>query len=197
MTSRTNFRDFYWMNHNSNSPESRYWAILHESWHAMPRILGNHENKCSLRIGSPCLLLTAKVRKKIQNRPFVIVISSMILHIILSLGLHGSAFCCSESRLSFDSIDSVFIDNLQSISDVSGSICKACCNISWTLSRCFWNLNAVSMRCRRWSSIITLRVSLAWWGLNSFSKWCMWMKSKLRSSTWKSRRKYHKLCQSL
>lgn len=61
-------------------------------------------------------------------------------------------------------------------------------NITLTLSKCFWKRWAVSILCLRWSSIITLRVSLAWCGRNSLRRWWIWMNKRLRSSTFSARR---------
>lgn len=67
--------------------------------------------------------------------------------------------------------------------------------LSWTIiedwslalgisyKRRFQYLNVVSTLWRFCNSIITLNVSLAWCGLNSLSRWWMWINKRLRSST--------------
>ena len=109
-------------------------------------------------------------------------IESTIWHSTLSSSAHPS----SDARLlAFPSegwTRSISISSLMLLSDGSGIVLTACCTNSTDFSKCLLKRSAISKRCLFCCSSITLRVSLAWWGRNSLTKWCMWMNSKVRSS---------------
>lgn len=77
---------------------------------------------------------------------------------------------------------SISIRSLILLSVGSGIVLTACWTNSHALSKCLLKRSAISNLCRFCCSSMTLRVSLAWCGRNSLTKWCMWMKSKVRSS---------------
>lgn len=137
----------------------------------------------------------------------MVFIVSMKWHINLSLGTHLSALGSSAFFFSSWSILDVSTISLVS-SSVSGKLSNVCCRISltcdvkiicehyqnekctqkfFTLSICFCSLIVVSFLCLRCKSNMTRTVSRAWWGRNSFNKWCMCIKSRLMSSTFSAR----------
>ena len=109
-------------------------------------------------------------------------IESIIRHIFRSSSVQPS----SELSVPFWPSDgwtlSTSMRSLMLLSVGSGMLLTAWRTSSEDFSKCRWNLSAISSLCLFCCSSITRRVSLAWWGRNSLTKWCMWMNSNVKSS---------------